>query len=38
MERNVMFMYQNNQEPSEPKSQNFEVFQTQAFMANGIYH
>ena len=38
MERNVMYMYQNNQEPSVPQSQNFEAYQTKAFMINDIYN
>ena len=29
MERNVMYMYQNNQDPSVPQSQNIEAYQTQ---------
>ena len=38
MEHNVMYMYQINQEPSVPQSQNFEADQTQAFMINDIYN
>ena len=36
MERNVM--YQNNQEPNVPKSQNLEAYQKQTLKLNGIYH
>ena len=33
-----MYMYQNNQEPSVPQSQNIEAYQRQAFMINNIYN
>ena len=36
MKAYVMYMYQTNQEPSVPQSQNIEAYQTQAFMINNI--